>query len=169
MYYQPRQILSITALDLSEDKTILSTKNDEIMVSIFHLYKVNDDWVANGYHLPIHIFDSTSKTFFPKSDTFITAKLHTENEIWICLTEIDEDSSEDSTHRTLLQLINSKGYNALDSKSTVDAEIHDNDFLGYIRLPVFASKLQTEYIIQGQDLFDKYKYELIIKTHKTTL
>lgn len=91
LYYKPHQIVSIAALDLSENKTILSTKNDEIIVSIFHLSKVNDDWVAKGYHLPIYIFDSTTKTLFPKSDTFITEKLHTENEIWICLTEIDEN------------------------------------------------------------------------------
>jgi hypothetical protein len=163
---QPETIVSITAFDLSEDKSVLSTKNDEVMVSIIFGSEIEGTWYANGYHLPIHVFDSANTIFIPEADTLATDQFCTKCEVWICLTEIDEDGSEDSTHNTLVGLANSIGYYALDTKSIVDDAIKDNDFLGFARIPYFTKKLSKEYTISGQDLLDKYAYKVTI-TNKT--
>ena len=165
---QPETLVSITAKDLSEDKSVLSTKNDEIMVSIIFGSQIEGTWYANGYHLPIHVFDSLNNIYLPAADTLATNQMCDTCEVWICLTEIDEDGSEDSTHNTLVALANSIGYYGLDTKAIVDDAIKDNDFLGYARIPYFQRKLPIKYIIKGQDLLDKYLYEVLISTSAFT-
>lgn len=162
--YQPHQLLSIQAIDLSEDKSTLSTQNDEILVSIIFGSKIEGAWYANGYSLPLHVFDNTAMLYTPDSVTLSTDVRCQNCEVWICLTELDEDNSDSTTHEKLLTLINSLGYRALDSKAIVDDTIADNDFLGYARVPYFTKKLPTSYIISGQDLLDRYAYKVTIRT-----
>jgi hypothetical protein len=162
--YQPHQLLSITANDLSEDKSILSTKNDEILVSIFFGSQQDETWYFNGYYLETLVFDSLHT-----SHNLDSVELSTEFEcmdcaVFICLTEIDTDGSEDSTQLILGNLLNSIGYFGLDTKSIVDAALPDNDFLGVVKLPYFVHKLKDTYTIAGKDLLDPYSYTLKIST-----
>lgn len=161
---QPWKLESITALDLSEDRSVLSTKNDEIMVSIFFGSKVEDKWYFNGYHLDQMVFDSIHSTQHFENIDLSTQTACDQCEVWICLTEIDEDKSEDTTHNRLLSHLNNLGHDALESKSKVDALIKDNDFLGYIKVPYFTSDINHNYLINGSDLLDKYAYEVKIST-----
>ncbi|PCJ64562.1 MAG: hypothetical protein COA58_12550 [Bacteroidetes bacterium] len=160
---QPGKLISITAIDLSEDKSTLSTKNDEIMISIIFGSEIEGTWYANGYYLPTQIFDSTNRIYLPDTDELTADDGCNNCEVWICLTEIDEDGSEDSTHNTLVSLANSIGQYALESKPIVDDAIKDNDFLGFARIPYFVKKLPTEYTITGHDLLDSYTYKVIIE------
>jgi len=117
----------------------------------------------NGYYLPVHIFDSSSKTYRPDSVvTLATPDPCQGCEVWICLTEIDEDSTADTTHQKLLDLVNAAGYRALDSKSVVDATLSDNDFLGYARILYHTPLLDTVYDVRGKDLLDSYHYQIHI-------
>ena len=161
-YYYADQLQSIEALDLSEDKSILSSKNDEILVSILFGLKIGDQWYVNGYHLPAHTFDSTSTVYLPDSVTLGSKDECETCEVWICLTEMDEDSTEELTHQKILDFVNTNGYRALDSKAAVDKVLKDNDFLGYVRIAHITANLSTEYQIIGQDLLDRYHYKISI-------
>jgi hypothetical protein len=149
-------------VDLSEDRSSLSTKNDEILVSLFFGSQQDEVWHFNGYSLETLVFDSTHLTH-----AFDSIELSTDFEcndcaVFVCLTEIDTDGSEDSTQLVLERLLNTIGYMGLDTKSIVDASLPDNDFLGVIKLPYFVPKLTTEYRIQGKDLLDSYAYTIHI-------
>lgn len=162
--YQPRQLISIEAIDLSEDKSTLSSQNDEILVSIIFGSEIEGTWYANGYSLPLYVFDSIQSVYSPDSIA-LNSDVQCQNcEVWICLTEIDEDNTDSTTHEKLLGLVNSLGYRALDNKAIVDDIIKDNDFLGYVRIPYFSKKLPTTYTVSGQDLLDKYSYKVTIST-----
>ena len=162
--YQPTDLRAITALDLSEDKSVLSSHNDELMVSIFFGSEIEGKWYFNGYRLSTVILDSVSRSFAPPNVDLSSEEECSTCVVWICLTEIDEDGSEDKTHAALLQLIGANGYAALDSKAEVDAVIKDNDFLGLVKISYNDKNLKKKYIISGQDLLDKYVYEIIIGT-----
>lgn len=160
--YQPTQLIAIAAIDLSEDKSVLSTQNDEVMVSIFFGTKLEDKWFFNGYNLPTLIFDSSDMVQSIADVQLSTTEKCSSCEVWICLTEIDDDNSEDSTNNKLLTHINTNGYQSLDSKVEVDALIKDNDFLGVVKIPYFINRLDTNYTIKGVDLLDKYEYKIKI-------
>ncbi|MGB1037178.1 MAG: hypothetical protein ACPGYY_00935 [Bacteroidia bacterium] len=166
---QPWKLESITALDLSENRSVLSTKNDEILVSIFFGTEIEDKWYFNGYYLDQIVFDSLHQTEYFDDIDLSTKGPCDHCEVWICLTEIDDDNSEDSTHNKLLSLINEKGYNALESKSKVDAIIKDNDFLGYIKVPYYVENIDTNFYISGSDLLDKYTYRVKISSTSSRL
>ncbi|MDB9881956.1 hypothetical protein OAD66_02365 [Bacteroidia bacterium] len=160
--YQPAQLISIEALDPSEDKSVLSTHNDEVMVSIFFGTKLGDKWFFNGYNLPTLIFDSSAMLQSITDVQLRTTDECSNCEVWICLTEIDDDNSEDRTNNKLLNHINTNGYQSLDSKADLDALITDNDFLGVVKIPYFTNRLDTNYTIKGFDLLDKYEYKIKI-------
>ncbi len=166
--YQPKQLLSIEALDLSEDKSVLSTQNDEILVSIIFGSEIEGTWYANGFSLPLQVFDSSRTLYVPDSIMLNTDVTCQDCEVWICLTEIDDDHSDSATHTRLLELVNTLGYRALDSKTVVDeafrTESLDNDFLGYVRIPYFVKYIPTSYILTGQDLLDEYAYKVTISS-----
>ena len=159
---QPEKLLRITALDLSEDKSTLSTQNDEILVSIFFGSAQGDNWFFNGYHLEPMVFDKEQSSYSIDSVDLSTEFDCDDCVVFICLTEIDTDGSEDSTHLALENLLNTIGYMGLDSKSIVDAALPDNDFLGVVKLPYFEKKMATEFTISGKDLLDKYAYQLLV-------
>lgn len=161
---QPHQLLRITATDLSEDRSILSSKNDEILVSIFFGSQQDDIWYFNGYRLETIVFDSAHSSY-----TLDSVELSTDFDChdcaaFICLTEMDTDDSEDSTQAALKRLLNTIGYMGLDTKSIVDSYLAGNDFLGVLKLPYFIPELATEYRIRGKDLIDSYVYDITIST-----
>ena len=161
---QPHQLLSITATDLSEDRSPLSTKNDEILVSIFFGSQQDDIWYFNGYRLETMVFDSIHITYALDSIALSTDFKCDDCAAFICLTEIDTEGSEDSTQAVLERLLNTLGYMGLDTKSIVDSYLPDNDFLGVIKLHYFVPNLKTVYRIRGKDLLDTYAYTITINT-----
>jgi|TARA_B110000967_G_C18748018_1_gene491276 hypothetical protein len=159
---QPAQLVSIKAIDLSEDRSTLSSNNDEILVSIFFGSQQDKIWYFNGYRLETMEFDSAHSNYTLDSVELSTDFDCQDCTAFICLTEIDTDGSEDSTHAALERLLNTVGYKALDTKSMVDTALPDNDFLGVIKLPYFVPEMGTEYRIEGKDLLDSYAYDIKI-------
>lgn len=163
----PFELRSIKALNLSEDATIVSTQNDEILVSIlFGSYVTEDRWFVNGYSLPLLVFDS-SRMEYPIRDAFLNSDADCSTcEVWICLLEMDDEITTHDANDLLIAFVNSKGYKALESKAVVDSVMKDNDFLGFARIPYYLPKIPTTYTIKGNDLLDKYEYQLTISTEK---
>lgn len=159
---QPHQLISIQALNLSEDRSTLSSQNDEVMVSVLFGSTLGGVWYMNGYFLPTHTFDSSAMIYAPDTEMLSTTDECQGCEVWICLTEMDEDSTEEATHQKLVDHINALGYRALDTRSIVSDALQDNDFLGYARIPYFTKALPSTYEITGQDLLDKYAYKIVI-------
>jgi hypothetical protein len=164
----PLELRSIKALNLSEDGTIVSTQNDEILVSIlFGSYVSEDRWFVNGYSLPLLVFDSSRMAYSGIKDAPLGADFACPTcEVWICLTEMDDDGTEFDTNDKLIAFVNARGYKALESKALVDSVMKDNDFLGFARIPYYLPKIPTTYTIKGNDLLDKYEYQLTISTEK---
>lgn len=164
----PLELTGIKAINLSEDGTIISTNNDEILVSIlFGSYVTEDKWFVNGYSLPLLIFDSSRMEYSRIKDATLGTDFACPNcEVWICLTEMDDDGTAFDTNEKLIDFINAKGYKALESKAAVDAVLKDNDFLGFARIPYYLTKIPSTYTIKGNDLLDKYEYQLTISTEK---
>jgi hypothetical protein len=165
---EPLELIGIKAINLSEDGTIISTKNDEILVSIlFGSFISEDKWFMNGYSLPLLIFDSSRMEYSRIKDATLGADFACPTcEVWICLTEMDDEGTAFDTNEKLIDYINAKGYKALESKAAVDAVLKDNDFLGFARIPYNQPKIPSVYTIKGNDLLDKYEYQLTISTEK---
>ena len=157
--YQLTELKSITAIDLSEDRSILSTKNDEIMISFFNFVTSSDTlWtIENDFYLSNLIFDSLTQTHILHQSL---ENQTPENNWIICITEIDEDHSEKQTHQKLKLLLLTEKHHAFTSKSKVDDLIKDNDFLGYILLDSKSHVTHLQRTIKGNDLLDPYTYTL---------
>lgn len=158
----PQEIIleSIYASNLSEDRNILSTKNDEIMVSIIYGSKNDRNIQKRGYHLPTYIFDSTHLSMDSINVRLLTEMRNEEDQVWVCLIEIDEDNSENKTHQRIINLLNFYGESVLTQKETINSQLYTNDFLGYISLgknQIFHGNSRN---ITGSDLLDEYAYKL---------
>lgn len=163
----PFELRRTKAMNLSEDATILSTQNDEILVSIlFGSFVTEDRWFVNGYSLPLLVFDST-RMEYPIRDAFLDSDADCSTcEVWICLMEMDDEITTHDANDLLIAFVNSNGYKALESKAVVDSVMKDNDFLGFARIPYYLPKIPSTYAIKGNDLLDKYEYQLTISTEK---
>ncbi len=156
--YKPTQFVSVEALDLSEDATELSTKNDEVMVSVYFCHKDAPEYVTSQWHSEIKVFEVNTSHDYNR-----TLMIPDSGIVYICLSEIDDEEILDRTKVQLTEYLKYRKDMAFDSKATIDAMIKDNDFLGFVKLHHQANNADTSLSIIGVDLLDKFRYEVKVK------
>jgi hypothetical protein len=91
----------VQAVDLSEDRSVLSTQNDEIIISIFTDISSSEAKSLSDQMLPLLIFDSSNMVYKPPQPILLNNGVDAGSQVWICLTELDDDGSEQATHQLL--------------------------------------------------------------------
>lgn len=142
-----KQTLSITALNLSEDMSTLSTKNDEIFVFIYDYSDTNK--LKSPLVSTKLIFDKNNKNqiiSIPKKETLI-------------LFFIEEDSFRTSIQIEPIvrvyfkEIMNTNGY------EEIRKYLGEDDLLG----TKIINKKTSAFSISGKSSLDKYEYSFEIK------
>ena len=139
--------LIISAINLSEDMSSLSTKNDEVFVFIYEYLDTNE--LKAPLVSKKLIFDKnnpTHKLVFPKKDNLI-------------LFFIEEDSLRESVEIEPIVRVYFKEVIKAKSYHEIEKYLGEDDLLGTI----FINKNTSTFTISGRSSIDKYEYSFVIK------
>jgi hypothetical protein len=156
--YKPTSFVSIEAFDLSEDATDVSSKNDEVLVSVYFCHKDAPEYVTSQWHSDIKTFKVGTVHSYNR-----TLMIPDSGVVYICLTEIDDEEILDKTKVQITEYLKYKKDLAFESKTTIDAMIKDNDYLGHVKLNHQARNSETLLNVLGVDLLDKYHYKVKVE------
>jgi hypothetical protein len=163
--YTLQEIVSLEAVDLSEDRSLLSTHNDEIVVCYYWLDTARNNFVYLAKKSELIVFDSLYVRH-PLNLRLFPATIPSTPHLLVCLVELDEDGTETHILNSLQKFIHQQPLEKLDSKVAVDMVLGDNDFLGYVVLPFTSTAIDTTYIISGSHMLDEYWYNLTVKKER---
>lgn len=147
----------LEAVNLSEDMSTLSSKNDELLVL---LYDYTDTTKISTPMLnEFFVLDSTVRT---KTMTFVTPRGATS--LLLFLIELDTDRTKQQVERIIrthyaeiMALFTAKDLIALQKI------IGDDDLMGFNILNVDAGKPNASFSIQGRYKLDKYLYRIRVE------
>ncbi len=155
-------IISLEALDISENLTAFSTKQDEILFVIHQgVPKVNNtleislkDYFSDlEFNVDSSLINIRKSFPFPSDRTFLFS-----------LVELDDYDSEPFVMEQLQEHYSNTNLNQIDIIE-VDTLLNDDDFLGMKKINSNQIKKgeKKKIIFKGSHLFDKYEYHLLIE------
>jgi hypothetical protein len=160
---QKIELLSLEAINLSEDMSLLSTHNDEILLIAYLLQKEVDSLKILDAHLFKDLtFDTlTTKHALPyrliphhdSSAQFMAAFL---------LVELDNTDTENRIQETFNRKITQYVDGQAPSRLALDSLFGTDDFLGleFLRFDQPYQEGEQELIFKGMHLFDRFEYRL---------
>ncbi len=154
--------ITLTAENLSEDATILSSQNDEI---VFLAYVISPDTTQLPQLIlsEYHVYDSQHMSYDYVSDSIASP---VKGDLYFVVLEIDDDKTKEQIEpvvRLNFRTIN-RAFLANDLQ-TLTIYFGDNDVLGIASAQTEKTdfKKENSIVISGDYLFDSYKYDLIFK------
>jgi len=151
-----QNIISISTSNLSEDASILSTKDDELLFLVYQK-QFNDSFILKSKNY--FEFDSINSNIEIK----IEEKL-SNAEIIIVLLEIDSDKTleqiEYDVNKNLKILLNA--FEDFDLIKLIET-LGDDDLLGIKSIKMKSNNKPTSIVFQGINLFDYYVYEIVFE------
>jgi hypothetical protein len=152
--------LEINAINLSEDMSVVSTKNDEILILLYE--KSDSTTLSKPLFSKQLIFDqkSSKRQFhFPVSDNQANTAL------LLFFIELDYGTTAEQIdpvirihYKTIVEAYTNK------DRSTIQNYLGSEDLLGVQQI----TELPTEFIFNGTYKLDRYEYLLNIKHKKTS-
>lgn len=167
---KPPKIISINSLkvlNLSEDMSAISTKNDEVVLNVFLLEQQAEKLILNTtYFSPSLTFDQKGKSNLIQDTLHIEPTKSANLIIVFTLTELDEENSIEQVQQILQkELLTGIFLNKVDPIH-LDTLLGFDDFLGmhYYEISKMKSGKSLELKFKGRQLFDKFDYRLFIDT-----
>ena len=150
--------VSLTAENLSEDVSKLSTQNDEIVLLAYAVNN-NDSAQAPPILCEYAIFDSLQMKYDFISDSIVSSF---KGDLAFVLVEMDDDEVKEQVEIVVTPNLSkiSKAFKDNDA-ATLTNYLGDNDLLGITF--VGNSKKQKPIVISGVHMLDSYKYVLTFK------
>ena len=152
-------VCEIVALDLSENLSRISTKNDELILLIYQNGKTNDlpNLIFQEYFVLDSLDNSNQFSFniSEKTDTILT----------FVLIEMDSKKTLEQIEPVVrINLDNMYETKISEEKKSITKFLGDDDLLGIekIYLSDFISK-NSAIVFEGVKIFDWYNYEILIK------
>lgn len=148
------QLLRLTAFDLSEDRSQLSTKEDEIYLFSF--------W-TRGQQI-IQQEQSMLFRFRPKENvhqlmnTFTGLKL--QDQLHFFLIELDNDTLSSTITNQLAQWVVAEDFSLSFDQLDADTALGDDDLLGMHTIMIKDKWPVSPLVFEGMQLFDRFRYEL---------
>ena len=151
--------ITLTANNLSEDKSLLSTKNDEIIVQV---YRASKDSILEA---PIIykdlIFDEAHRV---KAINLNIGRRDTATAYFLYLTEYEYDKSYEQrtpVYRIYHQAIN-QAFEAKDVKA-LRKYLNTDDLLGFKRIEIGNESLPMNFTFEGIQNLERYAYTIQIE------
>ena len=113
------------------------------MVSVFRCNKNSSSYVLDDTHSEIIVFNASNMVHMFNQ----ALNVPDSGEVYICLTEIDDDAKIVKTQDQLKEYLKYKKELAFISNTVIDAMIMDNDFLGYVQVSNPTSNSNSNLII----------------------
>lgn len=148
--------IKISAINLSEDLSVLSTKNDELLMLIYEL--MDSSKLTNPVLLKQMKLDKShrSKVIYWVGDSLIKTKKHL-----LVLLEIDSERSIEQIepsvrvyHKEISDAFQMKNYNV------IEKYLGDDDILGFKEFTISEIIENGEIKFIGVNKIDKYEYEI---------
>ena len=159
------QLRILRALNISENRSSLSTGDDEILLLLYILEQRDTALqIQQQQKMPLY-FDST-KTSYSLAETFQIDQSEADIKYFVAiLVELDEVDSSSLIQQRLDDYVKTGAFLEGLNFVALDKLLEYDDFLGlqYVRLDAVNKGSEREFVFKGMQLFDKYDYRLSLK------
>lgn len=156
-------LLELQAIDISENSTVFSTQDDEIIFLTYLLERQADGMRLLDQKLFRDLTFDSSKTAYDLPYTLAPDTLNRERSVAaFLLVEMDNTGTEDSIFQIYGQALQRFREPVAPRRLTLDTLIGTDDFLGmeFIRFDQLYEEGPQEIIFKGTQLFDRFEYRL---------
>lgn len=152
-------IEQLIAKDISENKSQISTMEDEIYLFIF---QTRDQQIVTKWQSPLWLFtaERDQQLFSMEFD-----QLESDDQLSFFLLELDNDSLSNKVIQQLENWVRSDAFPATFDQLKADNEIGHDDLLDMQSFSCATLDQNKPIIFSGLQLFDRYRYELYYKLH----
>jgi hypothetical protein len=154
---------SLTAINLTEDVSRVSSSNDEILLLMY---------AASDKLTPLQTLERQLLTFDKTHPVFehqVSVPLDSSATVVVVLIEIDSERKLEEVNQVVSRQLAgiAKAYRTRQSQQ-LRKFLEDEDLLGLEVIPVnaFRTGLSKTLVFKGFHLFDEYEYELLIQSEK---
>ncbi len=155
-------IENLQAINLSEDMNEVSTKNDEIVLLVFHVKNQDASQIILEHWIFEHTFIKRNEKYSINKSVSLNEKSIQGSKLLFLLVELDNEDSKNHVFKTLKEAIEKQSSFKNIEDSYLDQLIGHDDFLAWNSIDLNQKKLPKNIALKfnGLQMFDRYEYTL---------